>query len=73
LISVRDEDVAVPALIEALSDEKEEVRANAATALQAHGPKAKTAVPALKKALKDESESVRKAVRHALQRIEGKE
>ena len=45
---------AVPALAQALKDEDEWVRANAAEALGRIGPEAKAAVPALIQALKNE-------------------
>src|SRR5581483_795671 len=50
---------AVPALTKALSDDHGRVRAMAAMALRASGPKAAPAVPQLTAALQDPVESVR--------------
>lgn len=54
----------VPALIEALKDEDEEVRCGAALGLGTFGPEAKSALPALQAVQHDKDPSVRKARRH---------
>jgi len=51
---------AVPALIEALKNQDEDVRLAAADTLLELGPAAKGAAPALKKALDDEDDDVRR-------------
>jgi len=63
---------AVPALIEALSDNFRETRSAAAGALGRIGPDARAAVPALVKALSDQERFVRLIAARALGRI-GKE
>ncbi|MBN2474576.1 MAG: HEAT repeat domain-containing protein [Pirellulales bacterium] len=60
---------AVPALIEALSDENAETRGEILLALAAIGPEAKAAVPAAGKALQDEDMNVRYAACYALGQI----
>jgi HEAT repeat protein len=60
----------VPALVHALSDPDEDVRANAATALGHIGPEARAAVSDLAKLLTDGHRSVRKRAARALQQID---
>ncbi len=60
---------AVPALIEALADEKAVTRSEVLFALGAIGPDAKEAVPAIAKALKDEEVKVGYAACYALGQI----
>jgi len=62
---------AVPALIEALSDENLVCRFYAAAILGSLGPPAKDAIPALERALKDEREAVRHYAAEALKNIRG--
>ncbi|MDZ8082365.1 MAG: HEAT repeat domain-containing protein [Nostoc sp. DcaGUA01] len=57
---------AVPALIEALKSQRENIRANAALAIGEIGTKAIAAIPALIKLLKDESNAVRLNAAYAL-------
>ena len=59
----------MPALIEALKDDDNEVRRNAASALGRIGPAAEAAVPALIEALKDDDNEVRRNAAFALGRI----
>jgi HEAT repeat protein len=61
--------MAVPALIEALSDEDSGVRASAASALGKIGEPAKEAITALIQALSDKDESVRRAAAEVLKKI----
>lgn len=61
---------AVPSLIEALSDQDEDLRWRAATALGEIGPSAKDAVPALIEAKGDSSEWVRTRAAGSLEKIE---
>jgi len=56
-------------LIDALKDQNEAVRTEAAHALEKIGPEAKTAVPALIEALKDEDKNVRQEAANALGKI----
>ena len=63
--------VAAPLLIQALANEREMIRAEAASALGELGGAGKPAVPQLKKLLTDSSELVRKAAAEALKKIEG--
>ncbi len=60
---------AVPALVEALNNEHEDVRSLAAKALGKIGPDAKATVPALLEALNDEDEDVRSLAAEALGKI----
>jgi HEAT repeat protein len=62
---------AVPALIELLRDQYDDIRRNAIEALGRIGPEAKTAVPALRAALQDEEASVRQKAAQALKLITG--
>ena len=63
--------VAVPALIDALKGENEDVRIRATYVLEDIGPDAKAAVPALTiEALKDENEYIREAAAGALGEID---
>ena len=62
---------AVPALIEALSDDDEGVRLLAASALGAIGPKAVSAAEALRRALNDPDAEVAAQAREALNQIGG--
>ena len=65
-----DARAAVPALIEALKDERWDVRRAAATALGRIGPDAVAAVPALNEVLSlNRDENVRRAAAAALKRI----
>jgi CubicO group peptidase (beta-lactamase class C family) len=57
---------AVPSLVKALADEKDDVRANAALTLGRIGKQAKAAVPGLTAALKDRSSRVRENAAEAL-------
>ena len=66
-------DLAVPALIEALGDEKPQRRAGAAVALGQIRPEARSAIPALLKAVKDKDEVVRRQASYALSRIVGRD
>jgi HEAT repeat protein len=60
----------IPALIEALDDEEDEVRKGAAYGLGTFGAEARSAVPALKRHLKDPDAGVCKAAGVALNYIE---
>ena len=60
---------AVPALIDALSDEDRGVRKSVVLTLARIGPEAEEAVPALVRALRDSDKYVRGKASHALQRI----
>lgn len=59
----------VPALTEALRDDSEYVRHDAATALGKFGPDAGPAVPALLAARKDRDHNVRRAAETALKKV----
>ena len=59
----------MPALLEALKDEDEDVRRLAVFALGRISPAPKDAVPALIEALKDEDEDVRAGAAYALGKI----
>ena len=59
----------MPNLIDALQDEKEDVRVHAAFALGGIGPTAKAAVPSLIEVLKDDEALVRLDAARALGRI----
>jgi len=61
---------ALPALVEALTDENEQVRGGAAKVLGNMGAAAKASVPALRERLQDNDESVRATVKEALTNIE---
>jgi HEAT repeat protein len=56
----------VPALIEALDDEDDDIRRGAALGLGTFGEKAREAIPTLETKLNDEDPGVRKAARTAL-------
>jgi len=73
LFRIASDQKAIPALIEALSDEDMEVRWNSARALGRIGPAAEAAVPALIEASKDKHRDVRYAAADALERIRGEE
>jgi HEAT repeat protein len=60
----------VPALSQALRDPDAVVRRNAAEALSAFGPAAKTAIPQLRLAVNDEDEDVSQAATEALSKID---
>jgi len=62
---------AVPALLKAVGDENDIVRAAAAEALGRIGAPAKDIVPMLRAALKDDSEYVRQSAAAALRRLHG--
>jgi HEAT repeat protein len=62
----------IPALIEALQDEDEDVRRGAAFGLGAFGEEATAAVPALQACLRDPHATVRKAAGTALSFIDPK-
>jgi HEAT repeat protein len=60
----------VPALIEALTDKKDDIRLSAAIGLGTFGDQAKDAIPALKAAQHDSDARIRKAAGTALARID---
>jgi HEAT repeat protein len=62
---------AIPVFTQALSDSREHIRAEMATALGDIGPAAKSALPALKKATEDEFAEVRAAAKAAIKKIGG--
>lgn len=62
-------ELALPALIEALEDPQENIRANTALAIGQMGTKASAAIPALIKALGDESHGVQVNTAYALGQI----
>ncbi|MEP6573807.1 MAG: HEAT repeat domain-containing protein [Gemmatimonadota bacterium] len=64
-----DAKAAVPALIDALSDDEATVRFPVAVALREIGPSAAAAVPALEKALDDRNDDVAFMAKKALQKI----
>jgi HEAT repeat protein len=61
---------AIPALVQALTNQYRGVRFNSAYSLSLLGPLAKDAVPALKHALSDTDPEVRTKALEALQKIE---
>ena len=63
--------IAAPQLIQALSNERELVRAEAASALGELGDLGRRAIPSLRKLLDDESARVREAAAEALKKLEG--
>lgn len=67
---VKEKDLVVPALAEALKDEDPFVRRDTARALGSFGPEAKDAVPQLFLALRDREPGVRKAATQALKKID---
>ena len=66
---LRDPDIAVPALVQALQSDDNYVRSNAATELGKFGGQAKAAIPALTKTLEDSDARVRRQAGDALKRI----
>ncbi len=60
---------AIPVFTEALSDSREHVRAEVASALGDIGPAAESALPALREATKDEFVEVREAAKAAIEKI----
>lgn len=63
--------VAAPLLIQALGNERDMIRAEAASAIGEMGAAGKRAIPDLKKLLTDPSEMVRQAATSALEKLEG--
>ncbi len=74
LLPQRKEDAAqiIPALIEALKDEADDIRMAAAWGLGLFGEQARDAIPALRTAQRDRDARVRKAADIALSRIDPK-
>jgi len=62
-------EVALPALVEALTNQSAERRMGAAMAIGQIRPAAKSAVPALVKAMKDSNEGVRRQASYSLSRM----
>ncbi len=69
LTQVQDDKIAVTALIEALQNNRQEIRHLAAHMLAAYGGETKAALPALTKALTDTSLEVRETAAKALEKI----